>query len=233
MLQAACRPDDRIAIYRGNIGNSPVRAALLLTRNDVQGRYAYRVSTTDILLSGKLDPSGKNLLLTEFDASGHSKATFIGVFSDSDPNFANGSKLNCEVVIGKWNSGERTLDFRFSMDSLTYSSLDHLYQPAGADNDDAVNRGAAAFRAAVINNRRDAVAQMISYPVYTKVAGNRTKIANAVTLLAQYDAIFTAAYRASIATAIPRLMFARDQGVMLGSGEVWFDPKGRVIALNN
>jgi hypothetical protein len=32
---------------------------------------------------------------------------------------------------------------------------------------------------------------------------------------------------------MPRNMFVRDQGVMLGSGQAWFDARGRVVALNN
>ena len=36
-----------------------------------------------------------------------------------------------------------------------------------------------------------------------------------------------------IKSDVPRLMFARDQGVMLGGGEIWFRPDGKVIAINN
>jgi hypothetical protein len=74
---------------------------------------------------------------------------------------------------------------------------------------------------------------MVSYPIETSVNGKRTKIANAKALLAHYDGIFTSAFRATIAADFTRLMFARDQGVMMGGGEVWFDATGKVISLNN
>jgi hypothetical protein len=230
---ATCRPDAGTAIYSGNVGNSAVRVALAPNTADVQGRYAYRISAIDIVLRGKIDPSGRNLELTEFDSTGRPSATFVGAFLESDAGFANGSKLNCEVIVGMWKSGERLLDFRLMMDTLSRHGLDHLYRGAGAEDDETVNRSAAAFRTAVIKNQRDTVARMINYPITTSVAGKRTKIPSAAMLLANYDAIFTSTYRVKIEGDVPRLMFARDQGIMLGDGEVWFDPKGRVIALNN
>ena len=51
--------------------------------------------------------------------------------------------------------------------------------------------------------------------------------------VAHYDAIFSDVCRAAIAQALPRNMFVRDQGVMLGKGEVWFNADGKVIALNH
>jgi len=231
--KAACHPNGGIAIYSGNVGNSPVRVALSFGEVDIPGRYAYRVSTTDIILRGTLDQSGRSLVLSEFDASGRPSATFDGTFLDADPSYAAGSKLNCEVVVGKWSSGDRILDFRLTLSSIGGSGLDHLYLPAGADSDDMVNRGASAFRTAFLKNDRNAVARMISYPIDVQVSEKRTRMGNSLALMANYDAVFTAAYLARIEKAIPRLMFARDQGIMLGDGEVWFDSKGQVIALNN
>jgi len=58
-------------------------------------------------------------------------------------------------------------------------------------------------------------------------------IRNSQELISQYDAIFTPAYRNLIADGIPHNMFVRDQGIMLGGGEAWFGPNGKVKALNN
>jgi len=43
----------------------------------------------------------------------------------------------------------------------------------------------------------------------------------------------TPEFQKAIASAVPRNMFVRDLGIMLGGGEVWFGPDGDVIALNN
>lgn len=232
---AACHPQSPLSIYSGTIGKAMVRVGLRLAKGRVEGRYAYAISTADIPLRGSLDAAGRNLKLTEYDAAGKAAATFNGTFKDSDPQFANGSKLNCEVVTGTWTpaNGKPPIAFRLSEDSSTDAGFGHLYDVGGANGDEPVNKAAAAFRSAVLRNNREAVAHMIAYPVETGVSGKRTKIGTPAALLAHYDGIFTAKFRAAIAGDVPRLMFARDQGIMLGNGEVWFDGNGKVKALNN
>ncbi len=211
-----------------------MRVGLILSNGSVEGRYAYQISTTDIPLKGQLDAAGKHITLTEFDAAGRPGATFDGAFADHDPNFANGATLNCEVFSGKWQKvGGPAIDFHLSEDSITSAQFGHLYDVAGANGDEVVNKAAAAFRDAVVHNQRNTVAKMVTYPIETNVNGKQTKIANAQAFLAHYDGIFTPAFRATITADIPRLLFARDEGVMLGGGEVWFNPAGKVITLNN
>lgn len=232
---AACHPEGGLTIYSGTVGKAAVRVALHLANGPIEGRYAYAVSTTDIPLRGSHDAAGKNLKLTESDAGGRPAATFAGTFLDTDPQFANGSRLNCEVVTGTWTpaNGKAPLHFRLSEDSSTSADFGHLYDVAGANGDEPVNRAAAAFRKAVLQNKREALAHMLAYPIQVDVGGKRTRIANPAALLAHYDGIFTAKFRTTVAGDIPRLMFARDQGIMLGGGEVWFGPDGKVEALNN
>ena len=235
MAHAACHPDQGFSVYTGTIGKIPVRVALVLSNAaPVEGRYAYATSASDIVLHGVLDAMGKHLTLIELDAAGQPKATFDGTFADHDPSFANGAVLNCEVITGKWQmKGQAPLDFHLTEDWSGSVGFGHLYDAAGVTNDEIVNSAAAAFRNAVMQNKRDIVAKALIYPFETKVNGKMTRIASARTLLAHYDSIFTSAYRATIAHDVPRLMFARDQGVMLGNGEVWFNPDGKVITLNN
>jgi hypothetical protein len=234
LAHAACHPDGTVNIYGGTIGKAAVRVALQTKNGKVDGRYVYRVSIADIPLKGGLDSSGKHLTLTEFDSAGHPTAKFDGTFADRDAGFANGSPLNCEVVSGKWTvSGKAPLDFKLSMDSSGPTDLAHLYDAAGVTNDETVDKAATAFRDAVMHGRKDIVAKMITYPIETGVNGKRGKVANAHAMVAHYDDVFTPAFRAMIAADFTRLMFARDQGVMMGGGEVWFDANGKVIALNN
>jgi hypothetical protein len=231
LAEAACHPDGSVNIYNGTIGKVPVRVALQADTGKIDGRYAYLVSTADIVLKGRLDAAGKHLTLTEFDSAGHPQATFDGTFADTD---ASGTKLNCETLSGKWQSaGKPPVAFTLSLDSSGALQLAHLYGAAGVTDDAVVDRAATAFRNAVIHNQKDVAAGMMLYPFETNVNGKRTKIANAQAFLAHYDAIFTPAFRAAIAADFPRLMFARDQGVALGGGDVWFDPSGKVITLNN
>jgi hypothetical protein len=233
--RAACHPEAGLTIYSGTVAKAVVRVGLQLSNGPVEGRYAYAISTADIPLRGSLAAAGKDLKLTEYNTAGRPVAVFTGTFQDSDPQFANGSKLNCEVVTGKWTpaNGRPPLPFHLSEESSTSADFGHLYDVGGSSGDEPVNRAAAAFRTAVLQNRRAAVAHMIAYPIETQVSGRRTKIASPAALLAHYNGIFNAKFRATIAADIPRLMFARDQGIMLGGGEVWFDSDGKIKALNN
>ena len=108
-----------------------------------------------------------------------------------------------------------------------------MYQIAGASDDGIVNRNAFRFWQAVTKGDKSTVASLIVYPIKVHVAGSLKTIHDRNDLLTHYDAVFSPGYRAAIAAEAPRDMFARDQGIMLGSGEVWFGRDGRVIALNN
>jgi hypothetical protein len=48
-----------------------------------------------------------------------------------------------------------------------------------------------------------------------------------------YPRIFTAGFVSRIRADIPHNMFATADGIQLGSGDVWFDEKGRAFRLNN
>jgi hypothetical protein len=80
---------------------------------------------------------------------------------------------------------------------------------------------------------KNEVASLIAYPITVKLLKGSKRIRNAKEFLKYYDAIFTARFVQAISYATPRNMFARDQGIMLGNGEVWFGPHGKVITLNN
>jgi hypothetical protein len=215
-----------VTIYDGKVGAAPpVRVALAFTGDGgIEGRYAYATSSSDIRLAGQVTNGGKGISLTEYDTAGHATASFTGTFVDKDRS----------AITGTWTGGGRSMAFSLRESSFAPGGgLDHPYDVAGATNDAAVDRAATVFRKAVIARERAAVAAAVRYPVMVQIAGKRTRVANAKALLAHYDQVFTPAFRARIAADVPRLMFARDQGVMLGGGEIWFGPDGRVTAINN
>jgi len=47
-----------------------------------------------------------------------------------------------------------------------------------------------------------------------------------------WERIFSPSYRKAVSQAVPRAMFANDQGIMFGSGEAWFNSDGKIIAIN-
>ncbi|AJP58647.1 hypothetical protein UC34_20305 [Pandoraea vervacti] len=241
MAHADCDPSDRnianhVMTYSGQLGErNPLRLVLRPTSGGkLEGRYANASSQSDTQLTGKLE-SKSHLHLTEFDAGGMPRATFEGDFSSADNvNRQQGASSSCEVISGQWKDlrNGRSVPFELVLTSIQTGKIDHLYGVAGVNDDEAVNRAATQFRKGVLDDRRDVVAQSIRYPLHVSLRGKTIILRNPKSLLARYNEIFTDGFVRTIGAAVPRLMFARDQGVMLGDGAVWFDAAGRVIALN-
>ena len=118
-------------------------------------------------------------------------------------------------------------------ESATSGSLQHRYGAIGVADDEVVHRRSQAFWKAVKTGDRATVAGLVQYPIFVQVDGRRTRLADPAALLAVYDKVFTPAFRDAIARGLPRNMFVRGEGAMLGDGQVWFGASGKVIALNN
>jgi hypothetical protein len=222
--------------YDGTIGGKlRVRATLTFAHAEVAGVYFYATQLKDIRIQGRII-DGTRLVLDELDSSGRVAARFEGTFADEDPRGKFKGSLHCEVIAGFWQKTEAApqgLPFLLALDSGTSGTLEHRYEVAGAEDDELIHRNAARFCNAVLRRDRRSVASLIQYPIRVRVAGALKSIRNSQELIARYDAIFSPAFQKAIAEAIPRNMFVRDRGIMLGNGEVWFGADGRVIALNN
>jgi hypothetical protein len=66
------------------------------------------------------------------------------------------------------------------------------------------------------------VAAMISYPLLVIHGSLRTRIKTKAEFLGQYEAIFDAHVRQTIAQQSAKCLFGNYQGAMIGDGEVWF-----------
>lgn len=241
VARADCDPSDRdianhLMTYSGQLGErNPLRLVLRPTSGGkLEGRYANASSQSDTYLTGKLEAKSR-LHLTEFDAGGMPRATFEGEFSSSDDtNRQRGASPACEAISGQWKDLRtgRSVPFELTLSSIQSGKIGHLYGIAGVSDDETINRAATQFRKGVLDDRRDVVAQLIRYPLHVSLRGKTLILRNPKSLLARYNEIFTDSYVRTIGAAVPRLMFARDQGVMLGDGAVWFDANGRVIGLN-
>lgn len=221
--------------YQGTIGERyRIRMSLVFEKGALSGVYAYATQLADIRLRGRLE-AGSRIVLEELGPSGTMTAQFVGTFPERDPRGQFGdSPLQCEVITGTWkkSDGGQPLPFYLSLDAGSTGSLEHRYEAAGVTDDGVVDRKAAAFWNAVKRDDRPAVAALIEYPLAVTVNGRRRRFPDAAALVASYDAVFTAAFRDIILKAIPRYMFAKADGVMLGDGAVWFGADGQVIALN-
>jgi hypothetical protein len=219
--------------YDGTIGpDMPVRVTLQLKGETLQGVYFYGSQLKDIRLTGRI-VAGERVELDEVDDRGKVTARFEGAFvegpDDDDDDSLRGSS-GCEIIEGVWKK-EGSADsrsFTVSMRGGGSGALGRRYETAGAKDDEAVHRAALQFQRAVVGGDKGKVAALVQYPVRVR----QTVIRNRKELLAQYDGIFTREFVAAIASAMPRNMFARYDGIMLGNGEVWFGASGKVITLN-
>ena len=118
------------------------------------------------------------------------------------------------------------------MEGGTAGSLKSRYGAIGVRDPEALHRNSHAFWRAVQREDRKAAARLIRYPILVDTAAGPRRYTSAEQLLADYDLIFTPGFRELIAQGLPRHMFVRDQGAMLGHGQVWFGADGKVTALN-
>jgi hypothetical protein len=207
---------------------------LTLTGGEISGLYFYSTQLKDIRLAGHVS-DGRRIDLDELDVAGKVTARFEAEFPEHDPRGTFRGTLHCEVMVGSWHRVDEAqkLPVYLSLDDGTAGTIGHRYAVAGAQDDGLIHGNAFRFWHAVTTGDKTTVASLIAYPIKVHVAGKLKRILTSDELMSQYDAIFSPAYRKAISEAMPRNMFARDQGIMLGRGEVWFGADGRVIALNN
>jgi hypothetical protein len=211
-----------------------VRMTLTVASSEVKGLYFYATQLRDIHLEGRI-VDGKRLSFNEFDQSGHATASFDGEFLEQDPRGKLKGNLGCSFIAGSWSKAgsTATLPFQLKMDSGTYGTLTQRYEVAGAADDNLIHRNALRFWQAVGKGDKPTVASLVTFPIKVRISGVSRGIRSRQELISNYDAIFTPVFRGKIGAALPRNMFVRDQGIMLGNGEVWFDANGKVIAVNN
>jgi hypothetical protein len=79
-----------------------------------------------------------------------------------------------------------------------------------------------ALQAAVAADDRKQVAGMVSYPLKTSIHGRAVRIRTQKQFLHNYEELLPPATRAALAAQAYGALFVNSQGVMIGSGQVWF-----------
>jgi hypothetical protein len=118
-----------------------------------------------------------------------------------------------------------------------------LTVPAFADDGQQGRDAAflASLQQAVGDNDQEAVSEMIQYPLRT----THSTIKTPAQFLRNYDTIFNDGVKSAVAGQTADSLFYRDQGVMIGNGEIWFDafcadgsqscdtPVDKIFSMNN
>jgi hypothetical protein len=101
---------------------------------------------------------------------------------------------------------------------------DNPYANAGISNPAHVTQFVARLKQVVAADDRAAVAAMVNYPLTVNSSGGRSMTyRNAAALSASYERVFTPEVKAAVAAATADDLFSRDQGVMIGNGEIWMN----------
>ena len=222
--------------YEGHLaGQHRIRMTLVFGAGEVSGVYFYASQLKDIVLRGRMLDATR-LELEELDPAGRPAARFEVEFPEQAPESKFGtSPLQCEVIRGFWRKvgADTSLPVLLEMEGGTSGSVKSRYAAIGVRDPETVHRPAQAFWRAVKSDDRKTAARLIRYPIRVSTAAGPRRYASAEQLLVDYELIFTPRFRELIAQGLPRNMFVRDQGAMLGHGQVWFGADGKVIALHN
>jgi hypothetical protein len=91
----------------------------------------------------------------------------------------------------------------------------------------AGDRAYAAFldrlQSAIRSNDREAAIGLVAFPLRVNFAAGSKVYRDSRSVRADYDRIFTPKVRSAILAQRFDQLFARDQGAMIGNGELWFD----------
>ncbi|MEO1191036.1 MAG: lysozyme inhibitor LprI family protein [Pseudomonadota bacterium] len=107
------------------------------------------------------------------------------------------------------------------------TALDSRLSQAGIESPDAVRAFLEHLKKITASNDRETFAGLVRYPFHLYDAGKVTaSYADAAAFLKDYERIVTKSVLDAIAEAHYADLFVNYQGVMLGSGQVWFDGYG-------
>lgn len=216
--------------YRGTVGKEKIGLVIdgkftdPITAGPLKGSYFYTKYNKDISLDGDVDKFG-NVTLYERDSKGQISAMIKG-------------KVDPEIIsiTGTWSKldGSECLPFSASSVGSVGGTIENRYIVAGVEMPTAqFEKKVEAFVKAVAAGNKDAVAGMVAYPLRVNHSSKkRTMIRNKKELLSRYNQVFTPRLVKIISTSEVHNLFARDMGVMLGSGQVWLDGKAKPYVIN-
>jgi hypothetical protein len=126
-------------------------------------------------------------------------------------------------------------------ESEVVNDLPQVRKPVAPDwvfSDRAYASFLARLQSAIRTGNRDAVIKLVRIPLRVNSNGKSQIYRDVASVERDYDRIFTPAVRQAILNQRFESLFGRDQGVMIGNGQVWFDHVGsargpvRITAIN-
>ena len=101
------------------------------------------------------------------------------------------------------------------MDYSSAGGLDSMYAIGGMDDDEMVNSFAQEFKKAVLKKDKEAVANMVYYPLRTDIG----EIQSEKEFILRFDEVFYPEFFEAFKKAIPKNMFSKYSGAMMNSDD--------------
>lgn len=227
--------------YTGDIdGKYKIGMTLIYHGDKVNGLYFYNKYLKDIKLLGKIF-NRNQIIFNEYDNQGNITAVFKGRFIEyayQDPRKQFGdsdSSLDMEIIVGTWEkiADKKKMPFYLSLSNATYRFKGEGRYGVSAKDDLIIEQSAQTFCQLVKSNNKVKVSKLISYPIDVNLNGKNRRIKDRDEFIKNYDKIFTSSFKLKIKHGIPHNMFTKYLRAMLGNGEIWFGPKGKVVEINN
>lgn len=103
---------------------------------------------------------------------------------------------------------------------FTDGSIPGTWENAGFSDPQGFKQFLLRLRSWVANSEKDSVANVLHYPL------RNPKVKDKQQFLAQYDTIVNERVKKALREQNLRQIFRRDQGAMIGNGELWFIQSG-------
>jgi hypothetical protein len=221
--------------FTGHVGEkSAFDMTLRFESTKVEGVYFYHKHMRDIRLSGEIKDQGSTLELHEHGEDGNVVAQFkfrIHSPEGKHPG-VDGPSFEVEPIEGTWSKIDGSSNLKVTLDHTgrCTGELGNLY---GNGEDDKAHKRMKLFWDSLKNGDKEAVASCISFPIRVSVKGKKQTLQNKRQLLAAYPDVFDRDFVAAVSGCPPRNLWNNHQGLMLGSGLIWFNSEGAVLAINH
>lgn len=221
-ISSTCIIDKWHNIFFGTIGTEEICMDIYQDGNEITAFCVYKDSGNEIKLIGSLDGLKISLkddtqdTLTGSITSADEIGRFQGTFTQS-----NGNKLPV------------ALDMSYACGD----SLDNFYELMDSNNQE-VDTFVSELKNNIISTNKQAVAELIYYPINVFVGEKVTTINSSQEFIENYNEIMNKDFVNKLSTAYTKLLFHNYQGAMFGGdfGNIWIQNMGdalMIIGINN
>jgi hypothetical protein len=230
-------------LYTGDVADQGVVDMLLnfTQSNEILGYYFDNEQVREYQVRGCVEGRAFTIWLYQ---DNNIEAVIRGEFPETDPrgHFSSSEALKGDVIIGSITekANPQSIPIYLKLLMGTAGTVEHRFGLAGVEDDTVILNAAQSFLAAVANDNRTQLVQMIQFPLEFQKDGRTIMIQTSDSLLSQYDVVFDDDFKARLAKTFPNYLIA-NSGNFIGTiglsvysgGGVIFDDHGKITAISN